>query len=195
MQLLLSGVHVDVGDSFRQHVETELETFNKQYQLDPIEVTVQMTKEIYQFRIDIFSHIGRGATIRGQGYGDDAYMAFNNAIHHLAGRVRRHKQRLIAYHKHHGTRRVPLALAPYYILEVQEPVDGEGGGSLAPPVIAELKAEIPTLTVSEAVMRLDLSEQTAMMFYNESHGGLNMVYRRKDGNIGWVDPAVNNEAL
>ncbi len=188
MQLVMSGVHVDIGDSFRQHVESELEAFNEHYQLDPIEVTVQMSKEVYQFRVDIFSHIGRGTTIRSNGYGDDAYMSFNNALHHLAERLRRHKQRLVAYHKHHGNRRVPAAIAPYYILEVQEPKADKKDGSLAPPVVAELKAEIPKLTVSEAVMRLDLSEQTAMMFYNESHGGLNMVYHRKDGNIGWVDP-------
>ncbi len=190
MQLVISGVHVDVGDAFREHVERTIEAFNIKNELNPIEVKVQMTKPVvYQFGIDISYQMGRGLVIHSHGEGEDAHYCFETAMHMLAERIHRQKRRLVAHHRQAGARLNPEA--PYYVLAAEEPdaIEDASDESLAPPVIAEFKAEIPTLTVGEAVMRLDLSEQTAMMFYNEGHGRLNMVYRRTDGNIGWVDPA------
>lgn len=189
MKLMISGVHVDVGDSFRQHVEDSLSAFNEKHGLNPVEVSVQMTKEVvYKFQIDISYHMGRGLIIRGRGEGEDAHFCLERALHMVAERVHRQKRRLVAHHRQAGQRLNPEA--PYYVLAAEEPLNGvDDQESLAPPVIAETKAEVPTLTVSEAVMRLDLSETPAMLFYNEGHGRLNMVYRRGDGNIGWVDPS------
>lgn len=189
MKLLISGLHVDIGDSFRQHVESSLEAFNEKHGLNPVEVTVQMSKEVaYQFRIDIAYHMGRGLIIRGHGEGEDAHFCLESALHMVAERIHRQKRRLVAHHRHAGQRLNPEA--PYYVLAAEEPeVESDNHEGLAPPVIAETTAMVPTLTVSEAVMRLDLSQQPAMLFYNEGHGRLNMVYRRADGNIGWVDPS------
>jgi len=187
MQLIISGVHVDMSDAFREHANKSLEAFNAKHSIDPIEVNVQLSKEVaYQFRIDVAYYPSHGVVIRGTGEGEDAYFAFENCLHLLAERIRRQKKRLVAHHRAAGARLNPEA--PYYVLGAEEPEAESTDKSLAPPVIAELKAEVPTLTVSEAVMRLDLSQQAAMMFYNEGHGRLNMVYRRPDGNIGWVDP-------
>lgn len=191
MQLMISGVHIDIGDAFQDYIRDAIENVNEKHSLNPVEVTVQVFKENYQFRSDISSHSGRGVIIRGHGYGPDAYTAFDNAVHHLTERLRRHKKRLAEHHKKQGSRRNPVA--PYYILGVEEPSEPENTAELAPPIIAEMEAEIPTLSVGEAVMRLDLSQQTAMLFYNQMHGGLNMVYLRKDGNIGWVDPSNSSE--
>jgi ribosomal subunit interface protein len=190
MQLLISGVHVDTGDAFRTHVKDSLDAFNVKHGIDPVEVSVAITKEVvYKFRIDITYRMGRGILIHGYGEGEDPHFSFENAMHMLAERIRRQKKRLVAHHKQAGGRLNPHA--PYYVLGAEEPeeISESDNESLAPPVIAELTAEVPTLTVGEAVMRLDLSQQPAMMFYNESHGRLNMVYRRADGNVGWVDPA------
>lgn len=187
MQLVISGVHVDVGDALRQHVESSIEAFNERHGLSPVEVIVRISKEVvYQFRIDISYHMGRGLIIRGHGEGQDAHFCLETALHMLAELIHRQKRRLVAHHKQAGERLHPTA--PYYVLAAEEPDSSTSGQDLAPPVIAELTEEIPTLTVSEAVMRLDLSQQPAMMFYNQGHGRLNMVYRRLDGNIGWVDP-------
>lgn len=181
MQLVVSGVHVDISDVFRQRVSEELITFNQKHSIDPIEVDVQLSKEVsYKFRIDITYKPSHGVVVHGFGEAEDAYVAFENALHLLTERIRRQKKRLSALHKKAGA----LHQATYIVLGAEEPEDE----TLSPPVIAELKAEVPTLTVSEAVMRLDLSQKPAMLFYNEGHGRLNMVYMRPDGNIGWVDP-------
>lgn len=187
MQLVINGVHLDTSESFRQHVEEALEAFNKKHAMEPLEVNVQLSKELaYEFKVDITYHPSRGVMVRAQGTGEDAYFAFENTMNLLTERIRRQKKRLLAHSKHSGYKTVPEA--QYYVLSAEEPEEDKND-SLAPPVIAELKAEIPTLTVSEAVMRLDLAQTNAMLFYNEGHGKLNMVYRRPDGNIGWVDPS------
>jgi ribosomal subunit interface protein len=188
MQLVISGVHVDISDSFRQQVKDSLEAFNQKHSIDPIEVNVQLSKEVvYKFSIDVTYTPSHGVVIRGHGEGEDPYFCFESALHSLTDRIRRQKKRLVAHHRKAGSRLNPTA--PYYVLGAEEPEQETSNGILAPPVIAELKAEVPTLTVGEAVMHLDLAQQTAMMFYNEAHGRLNMVYRRPDGNIGWVDPS------
>ncbi len=186
MQLSLKGIHVDIGTAFRTHVEDSLAALHEKYHLEPIEVKVQLSKEAHQFRTDITSHMARGVVMRGHGLGPEAHASFEDAIHHLIIRLTRHKGRLLAHQQHHGSRR-EKQVVPYYILST-EAATKPNSQDLAPPIIAEMEAEIPTLTVSEAVMRLDLSQEPAMMFHNLAHEGLNMVYRRSDGNIGWVDP-------
>jgi ribosomal subunit interface protein len=201
MKLVVSGVHIGTGDSFRAQVQQSLEAFNLKNAIEPVEVHVAITKEVvYKFRIDISYQMYRGIVVRSHGEGQDPHFCFDNALHKLEQLIHRQKRRLVAHHKH-GSGRQSLK-ASYYVLEAEEPdleddtdledeLDLEAAyeiESLAPPIIAELTAYVPTLTVGEAVMRLDLAQQTAMMFYNEGHGRLNMVYRRPDGNIGWVDP-------
>lgn len=185
MQVSISGIHVDTGDAFRTHVYQALATLNDRYQIQPIEATVNLTKEGYEFRSDVSAHLGRGVIMRGQGFAKDAHDSFDDAISTIVKRLKRHKKRLSDHHKgRHLSHK--FAKAPYYVLNPHENEDAVS--SHASPVIAELEAEIPTLTVSEAVLRLDLSQEPAMLFHNQSHGGLNMVYQRSDGNIGWVDP-------
>lgn len=186
MQLVISGLHLEISEALSQHVKESLEAFNKKHAIEPLEVNVQLSKEVsYAFRVDVAYHPSHGVVIRGHASGDDAYIAFENTLNLLTERIRRQKRRLAAHTKHSGYKTLPEA--QYYVLSAEEP-DLDKSDSLAPPVIAELKAEVPTLTVGEAVMRLDLAQQNAMMFYNVGHGKLNMVYRRADGNIGWVDP-------
>lgn len=191
MQLLISGYHVDTGVHFQNHVDDSFKDFNEKHNIQPLEASVKLSKEQHQFKTDISCHTERGVTMRTHGLSDDAMGSFDAALNNLTLRLRRHKKRIAAHHKSSGA---PKGIeAPYFVLGVDEPSDNENTSEpqdLAPPVIAELKADIPNLTVGEAIMRLDLSDQPAMMFYNHAHGGLNMVYRRSDGNIGWVDPNV-----
>jgi hypothetical protein len=142
-------------------------------------------------------HVGRGILMQAEDDGGDAYAAFDIAAETISKRLRRHKRRL---RDHHRAAADDSYAAKAFVLaaDVQEEtvLDGADGadGSQAPVIVAELEADIPTLTVGEAVMRLDLAETQAMLFHNRAHGGLNMVYRRNDGNIGWVDPAPKPEA-
>ena len=124
--------------------------------------------------------------MRGHDVADDAYAAFDIAMAHLAKRLRRHKRRL---RDHHNSQRAVESLpAQSYVLAGYEAEDsGEATGD-NPVIIAEDTTDIAELTVSEAVMRLDIADLPALMFRNAGSGGLNVVYRRADGNVGWIDP-------
>jgi len=128
--------------------------------------------------------------LQAQGIAEHPYAACDGALERIAKRLRRYKRRLRDHHKN-DTTHLPAA---QYILAGNSEGEGdhEERDSGQPVVIAELATTIPTLTVGEAVMRMDLAELPAMMFCNRAHGGLNVVYRREDGNIGWIDPQGNH---
>jgi len=138
-------------------------------------------------------HVGRGIMLQSEGEAETANAAYDTAADTLAKRLRRYKRRLRDHHRSSTEER----RSQYYVLaqeaeEAEEPEHVNGSGDAHHPVVvAEMQTSIPTLTVGEAVMRLDLANKQAMMFLNRAHGGLNMVYRRNDGNIGWVDPGLD----
>ncbi len=191
MQLSVKGKQLDVGDALRTHVGDSLSRILGKYFGDAIEVSVTFSRHGHLYRAVVAAHVGRGIQVQAQGDADEPYPAFDNAADRLAKRLRRYKRRLRNHHK--DVRPVLAALpAQQYILAgdaeseaAEDEIDGR------PVVVAEMATEIPSLTVSEAVMRMDLAELPALMFRNSSHSGLNMVYRRSDGNIGWIDPRGN----
>jgi len=189
MNLTVKGKNIDVGEALRSHVSQALDHGIGKYFGNPIEATVIFSKESHLFVADLSVHIGRGIQMQAESSADQAYIAFDLAMEHLTKRLRRHKRRLRDHHR----AEIESFRASQYILAPQEEDEVDAhplNGSDAPAVIAEMQTEIPTLTVGEAVMRLDLSDLKAIMFLNRAHGGLNMVYRRNDGNIGWVDPRL-----
>ena len=189
MKLTVTGKQMDVGDAFRQHIEDKLTHTLDKYFGDAIDVGVTVAREASGYRATISAHVGKHVEMFADGAGHEPYPAFDSAAEHLSKRLRRNKRRLRDHHK------LPVESLPTlaYVLQPGDDSDdadlpSESEGSEAPPVIAELAAQIGLLTVSEAVMRLDLMQEPALMFKNKAHGGLNMVYRRNDGTIGWVDP-------
>jgi ribosomal subunit interface protein len=188
MNLTIKGKNIDVGEALRTHVAQSLDHAIAKYFGNPIEATVTFSKQSHLFSADIAVHIGRGILVHAEESADQAYAAFDQAVDHLTKRMRRYKRRLRDHHRAEtqSFRASQYILAP----EAEEEAEAAVNGNEAPAVIAEMQTEIPTLTVGEAVMRLDLSNLKAMMFLNRAHGGLNMVYRRNDGNIGWVDPRL-----
>jgi ribosomal subunit interface protein len=192
MQLTVTGKHLDVGDALRVHVEDTLESVFDKYFGKPIEANVMLSREAHLYRAQISVHIGRGIAMQSQADADAPYPAFDAAADHLAKRLRRYKRRLRDHHR----AETPSEDAAQYILagEGEEPEEHYEDGKSAPVIIAEMAAQIPTLSVGEAVMRLDLENSIALMFRNKAHGELNMVYRRSDGTIGWVDPRGNTTA-
>ena len=122
-----------------------------------------------------------------QGHAPEIYAAFESCREKLDKQVRRYKRRL---REHHRERTVPVefgAGASYILAATEEPEEAEGA-SLQPIIIAEMETKVPSITVGEAVMQLELSGQKLLVFRNEGHGGVNVVYRREDGNVGWIDP-------
>ena len=193
MQLTVTGKQVDVGDALRRHVESSLESILGKYFRTAIEAHVVFAREAHQIRTDVSLHIGRGIVANSGAAATDHYQAFDGAAERLAKQLRRYKRRLRGYHGRARPASERPEMAAAYVLA---PVDDEdeppasNGEPAGPVVIAEMSTELPRLTVSEAVMRMDLADAPVLLFRNRSHGELNLVYRRDDGNIGWVDPAL-----
>jgi ribosomal subunit interface protein len=184
MQLTVKGKHLDVGDALREHVQTNLTHTTEKYFRDSVEATVTFTKEKnHRYKADISVHVGRGMVLAATYEADDPYPAFDVASQRIAKRLSRYKEKVRDHHRHEDAAEMLNAAYTTFQANEDEP---EGGHE--PAIIAELQTQVPTLAVSDAVMRLELGDMPALLFKNPAHGGYNMVYRRKDGNIGWVDP-------
>lgn len=194
MKIALTGRHLEVGDTLRRHVEDRLNDGVAKYFDHAIESHVVVAQDAAAVRADIQVHVGRGILVQGHGQADDAQLAFDLALERISKRLRRYKRRLRDHRKAGADHREDALRAQQYILAGPdaEPEDDDGG---RPVVIAEMTTEIESMTVGEAVMRLDLAGDVAIVFRNAAHGGLNVVYRRADGNLGWVDPAGNDRAV
>jgi ribosomal subunit interface protein len=187
MQLSVKGKQIDVGDALRTHVEKQLRDSVKKYFENTIDAHVTFSREGHLFRADITVHAGRGLTLQANAVANEPYPAFDLAAERIARRLRRYKKKIVHLHHENG-RQDEHVVASAFVLNGQEH-DREEESNDNPVVVAEMTTPIESLTVSEAVMRMDLGDSPAIMFRNRSHGGLNMIYRRPDGHIGWVDPA------
>jgi ribosome hibernation promoting factor len=151
---------------------------------------VAFSRERHAFVADISVHAGRGLLVQCQGRADEAYAAFDGAANRLEKQLRRYKRRLRNHHKGakagEGPEPEPQPATEHVLAHGDETEPASDGDQ--PLIIAEMRTGIPQLSVSEAVMRLDLAELPALLFRNSKHGNLNMIYRRRDGNVGWVDP-------
>lgn len=188
---------MDVGDSLREHIADRLASSVDKYFDRALEGEVHMSKRGASFRADISVHAGRGLTVQGHAEAGDAYSAFNDAADRIAKRLRRYKRRL----KDH--RADAVAKGQRFVIEPEPEVAEDvaddasdqtsavGDDQGQPIIVAEMDSHILSLSVREAVMHLDLTDQTALMFRNAASGRLNTVYRRDDGNIGWIDPQID----
>lgn len=194
MKLTVAGKQLDIGQSLKTHVEEAALASISKYFANPVEINVVFSREAHNIRADVSAHIGRAITVRGHNASSDAYAAFDGAIEHIAKRLRRYKRRLRNHHVNHD-KTVEITAASQYVLQGTDGDESPAGDLDGHIVIAEMATEIPNLTVGEAVMRMDLEDAAQLMFRNNAHGGLNLVYRRPDGNIGWIDPRGNRDAL
>jgi len=187
MQLSVKGKQIDVGDALRQHVDTQLKEVTGKYFNGTLDAHVTFSREAHMFRCDITVHAGRGLVLQANALANEPYPAFDMAAERISRRLRRYKKKIVDLH-HENTRVEEAVVANAFVLHGHEH-DREEEANDNPVVVAEMTTPIEMLTVSEAVMRLDLGDLPALMFRNRGHGGLNMIYRRPDGHIGWVDPA------
>ena len=152
------------------------------------EADVHVRRDGHGFCVDIVVRLASGQRLVASSTGGDAHAAFDGALKKLETRVRRYKRRLVNHHDHSGEKG---ETALYTVLKATDEggADGSAGnGAPAAAIVAETQAVIRTSTVSMAVMELDLTEAPVVLFRNLAHGGLSVVYRRSDGNIGWLDP-------
>src|ERR1700733_2764023 len=189
MQITVSGKQIDLSDALRERVQTELNGIAGKYFEHAQEARITFSKSRLGFVCDIDLHAGRGLTLRGEAEAADAYAAFDKAAVNVGKRLRRYRRRVNDHARDEAQRTRPESARQIILrAEAEDHEEPDTAPHVAPPVIAETTTEIAHLSVSEAGMRMELAEQTVMMFRDVKSGVLNVVYRRVDGNIGWIDP-------
>lgn len=189
MDIVIEGKQLDVGEALRTYAEEALAPAVSKYFDRAIDAKVVFSRQGHAFHVDISVHAASNLTVKGQNEAADAHAAFDGAAERIAKQLRRYKRKLTDHHKDVSSSEV---LAAQYSIFAAEEGDEELHAEAHPTVVAEMPHEITTMSVSDAVMRLDLGSLPMVMFRNAGHGGLNVVYRRNDGNVGWVDPAVKD---
>ena len=198
MRVQVAGRHMDVGESLRTRITDELTDGVAKYFSRATDANVTVGKARMGYEVDCVVHLSSGMTLQAEGQAMDPHAAFSDALEKINKRVRRYKRRLRNHHADNKSA-LPAENAPAYVLA---PLAAEGedddapaaeSGDSAPLVIAETTAVVRTMPVAMAALQLELMEEPALLFRNAAHGGLNLVYRRADGNIGWVDPGQRTE--
>lgn len=197
MQIHVSGKQIDLSDALRHRVTTHLGRIAHRYFDQAQEANVTFSRARSFFTCDINLHAARGLTLRGEGEAADAPGAFDDAAEHIARRLRRYRERVKDHSRASARTPAPETGRSYVIRAAEAVATPRTGGHEEtagehPAIIAEQPAEIPFLSVSEAVMRLDLAHCSLLVFRNSVSRQVNIVYRREDGNIGWIDPGTMN---
>lgn len=194
MTIQITGKNVDAGDAYQSYASEKIRSVLNKYLGRELDSHVRLERERGVFRTTCSVRLHSGLLLEAHGEGGDAYSSVDAAAHRLETRVRRHKGRI----KQHSTpaaaarRRQPTEARDYIVsLEDDEKPAPDDANPL---IIAEGQRNIGEMTVSEAVMQLDLTEAPFMIFRNAGHGGLNVVYRRNDGHIGWIDAELSIES-
>jgi ribosomal subunit interface protein len=194
MDIRVSGRQIDTGAALQTHVGERLTSIADKYFNRAISSHVTFAKGPGgAFDCDIVTHVMQGLTIKAHGGAHDIHQAFEQAAAKTEKQLRRYKRRLNDRHEQGGFSPRQEEEAAYRIFaggsqRADGEEDGDEAGSDAPPIIAETTTDIPEASVADAVMMLDLRHTNAMLFKNAGTGRHNMVYRRDDGSIGWVEP-------
>ncbi len=188
MQIQVTGKHMDVGDALRTHVAEKLDAAVEKYADRVTNVAVTFSRAANNaFKADATVKLPSGLKAQASATAHDVYAAFDGCAERIEKQLRRYKRRL---KDHHAERTDPIEAmeAQAYVLAAAEHHDEEPA-TLDPVIVAEMMMEIQKISVGEAVMQMELAHAPLLVFRNERHGEINVVFRRDDGNIGWVDPA------
>ena len=187
MRYQISGHQIDIGEALQTHVKTCVDEVVEKYSRRPTDANVIFSKSGHEFVCETILHLSSGMTAQAKGHDHEIYAAFEKSCEKIDKQLRRYKRRL---KDHHRDRPVELSEGSAYILASSDGPEESEPESLQPMIIAEMEAKIPSLSVGEAVMQMELAGAPVLVFRNEKQGaGLNVVYRRDDGNIGWIAPA------
>ncbi len=191
MEIQVTGKNMDLGEALQGHVSTQITESITKYFGRGAEASVIFAKERHLVECEMTAHLASGVFLAAHGEGGEAYAAFDDALAKLEKRLRRYKRRLKNHHAN-GKAPLPAENASFYLLKPlgeEADDDAQADEDPAPIVIAEGQTALREMTAGAAVMQLDLADQPAIVFKNAAHGRINVVYRRRDGHIGWVDPA------
>jgi len=187
MALRVSGKNIDVGDSLRSSAQERLDAIISKYFDGGYEGHLTFEHEGSGYRSDLVLHLDTGAVLRAHAQAGDATSSFQITADHIEKRLRRYKRKLKSRRKRGES--VAEIIAQSYVLDSPDTHE-EVAEDFSPPIIAQSASSLNRMSVGEAVMELDLSQSDVQVFLNAGHGGMNVVYRRADGNIVWIDPEL-----
>ena len=188
MQVKVTGKNLDIGEALRAHVEQRLKQFREKYFEGTVHGHVTVAKQRSNFETDCSLHLATGLLIQAKFSAPDAMASFEGAAQHLEKQLKKYKHRLKS---HQRDRRIPVnaeAASDFVIASPADDDDLPSNAEFKPVIIAEHVTSVPELTVGEAVMALEISSVSFVLFRNSKGGRTSLVYRRPDGNIGWVEP-------
>ena len=187
MRYQITGKQIDIGEALQTHVKTELGNVLGKYAGRPTDAQVTFSKSAHEHMCEAIVHLSTGLTATAKAKAVEIYAAFDDCAEKMDKQLRRYKRRLKNHHQER-VQPVELSAGSSYILAA-EAEDAEPD-TLQPIIVAEMETKIASLSVGEAVMQMELAGAPFLLFKNEKGGGLNVVYKRDDGNVGWIDPAV-----
>ena len=187
MRYQITGKQIDIGTALQEHVKTTLEEVIEKYAKHPTDATVIFSKSAGEYVCEAIVHLSTGLTTQAKAHSHDIYAAFETTADKMEKQLRRYKRRLKNHHKQRE-KPVEVSSGAAYILAADGPNQETEPDTLQPMIIAEMEEKVRSLSVGEAVMQMELIDMPVLVFKNQSHDGINVVYRREDGNIGWIDP-------
>ncbi|GAA6200765.1 ribosome-associated translation inhibitor RaiA [Aquicoccus sp. SU-CL01552] len=190
MRYQISGKQIDIGTALQTHVKSELNEAVKKYAERPTDANVIFSRNAHEYVCEATVHLSTGLNATAKARANEIYAAFDACRDKMEKQLRRYKRRL---KDHYRDRSEPVELfgASSYILAAEEQADDSEPETLQPIIVAEMETQIPSLSVGEAVMQMELAGAPVLVFRNEKKKGVNVVYRREDGNIGWIDPQMD----
>lgn len=189
MRYEISGKQIDVGDALKLYVTEALEEVLAKYAERPTNAQIVFSRDAHEYVCEATVHLSTGLTTQAKAHETEVYACFESCRDKLEKQLRRYKRRL---KDHHSKRTEPVeafGASSYVIAAGAEDHETEEPESLQPVIIAEMETSIPSISVGEAVMQMELVGAPILVFRNEGNSGVNVVYRRDDGNIGWIDPS------
>jgi ribosomal subunit interface protein len=192
MPFRVSGKNIEVGEALRERISARILEALEKYFDGGFSGHVTVGKEAFGFHTECVVHLDSGMVLRADSMAADAYLSADQAAEHLEKRLRRYHRRLKDYragnrHDGRGDNLAHADSAPSYVIAAPEQ-DGEDQAEFNPVIIAEATTAFKRLSVSEAVIELDMTGAPVVVFRHAGHGRVNLVYRRADGNVGWIDP-------
>ncbi len=191
MRYQISGKQIDIGEALQSHVQQELSGMLGKYAGRPTDATVVFSKSAHEYVCEATVHLSTGLTTQAKAHETEIYAAFDGCSEKMDKQLRRYKRRLKDHHKERS-QPVELSEASSYILAGTADSEESEPDTLQPMIVAEMETKIPSLSVGEAVMQMEIAGAPVLVFRNEGNKGINVVYRREDGNVGWIDPTSNN---
>jgi len=187
MRYQITGKQIDIGEALQTHVKTELGSILEKYAGRPTDATVIFSRDAHEYVCEAIVHLSTGLTTQARGHSTEIYAAFDQCGDKMDKQLRRYKRRLKDHHKERS-QPVELSGASSYILAASGDSEDSEPENLQPIIVAEMETNIPSLSVGEAVMQMEIAGAPVLIFRNEGNKNVNVVYHREDGNIGWIDP-------